>query len=418
MALQKRKRKNDIEVYSDITNRPGRILERRQELLDKITKSDTYLPDSILHDDLDKGMLNFVTNNFVVNSDGKKIPVIPKILTIQRWGEFTNNWEFSDDDGNITVPFITVVRKPDVQPGTNLSTHKTIPDRQNFYYAKIPTWDGFRKGADIYKIPQPVGVDITYEVSIVCNKFRDLNKLNKIVMQKFASRQAYTVVKGHYIPIILNSISDSSPLNSIDNRRFYLQTYNFTLLGLIIDKEEFEVKPAISRLLLTTELSTKIRIPKIPLSDDLINIVSVSFIADGTQTLFSVGEVIGMLFNVSINGLLQVKDVHYFHIAGTSRITFVNPPLEGSKVMIIYNRNEQSIVNSIGKTLQIAKENFTYDGTNNILTLSNVIDSVIGLDYNGLLQEENVTYQITNTNQITLLSLPTVGTLIGITYVY
>ena len=30
---------------------------------------------------------------------------------------------------------------------------------------------------------------------------RELNQFNKTIMQKFSSRQAYTFVKGHYIPI-------------------------------------------------------------------------------------------------------------------------------------------------------------------------------------------------------------------------
>ena len=190
-------------------------MERRQELLDRITKSDSYLPDSILHDDLDGGMLDFVKNNFVVVSDGNKIPIIPKILTIQRWGEFANNWEFSNDDGNVELPFIAVIRKPDVQPGTNPVTQRTIPDRRTFHYATVPTWNGTQVGADIYKMPQPVAIDITFEVTIVCNKFRDLNKFNKIVLQKFSSRQAYTSVKGHYIPIILDGIEDNSPVDTI-----------------------------------------------------------------------------------------------------------------------------------------------------------------------------------------------------------
>jgi hypothetical protein len=68
------KRKTDIQIYKG-----KELTERRQELLERITKSDTYLPDSILHDDLDYGMMDFVKKNFVVISDGKKIPVIPKI---------------------------------------------------------------------------------------------------------------------------------------------------------------------------------------------------------------------------------------------------------------------------------------------------------------------------------------------------
>ena len=109
-------KKNDIEIYKD-----KEILARRQELLDKITNADTNLPDSVLHDDLDMGMLEFVKENLKVVSDGDQIPIIPRILTVQRWGEISNNWTFADDDGNMKVPFVGVVRRPDVQPGTNPS---------------------------------------------------------------------------------------------------------------------------------------------------------------------------------------------------------------------------------------------------------------------------------------------------------
>ena len=172
------KRKTDIQIYKG-----KQLTERRQELLERITKSDTYLPDSILHDDLDYGMMDFVKKNFVVISDGKKIPVIPKILTIQRWSQITNTWEFSDEDGNMKVPLIGVIRKPDVQPGTNPSIIRTIPERMQFHYASVATWNGTQMGADIYKIPQPIAVDLSYEVTIVCTKFRDLNKFNKITLK-------------------------------------------------------------------------------------------------------------------------------------------------------------------------------------------------------------------------------------------
>ena len=160
-------------------------------------------------------------------SNGEQVSVIPKILTIQRWGEFTNTWDFADLDGNAKLPFIGVIRRPDVQPGTNPSLQRTIPDRQQFYYASVPTWNGTQMGADIYRIPQPVAIDITYEISVVCTKFRDLNKFNQIVLQKFSSRQAYTTVKGHYIPIVLDSIEDNTPVD-LDSRRFYIQNYNIS----------------------------------------------------------------------------------------------------------------------------------------------------------------------------------------------
>jgi hypothetical protein len=61
-------------------------------------------------------------------------------------------------------------------------------------------------GPDIYKIPQPVPVDIKYQVPIVCNRMREANTLNQRVMETFASRQAYQTIKGHYIPIINDGI--------------------------------------------------------------------------------------------------------------------------------------------------------------------------------------------------------------------
>ena len=102
---------------------------------------------------------------------------------------------------------------------------------------------------DVYTIPQPVPVDITYDVKIISNRMRELNIFNRKVMQKFTSRQAYTFVKGHYIPIILSSLSDESVIDTED-RRYYQQNYQLQLQGFLIDEEEFEVKPAITRNLL------------------------------------------------------------------------------------------------------------------------------------------------------------------------
>ena len=83
------KRKNNINVYNKVTELGKDVTDNRQSLLDRITKSDSYLPDSLYHDDLDMGMLDFVKENFIVVTDGDQIPIIPKILTLQRWGEFT-----------------------------------------------------------------------------------------------------------------------------------------------------------------------------------------------------------------------------------------------------------------------------------------------------------------------------------------
>ena len=406
------KKKNDISVYQG-----NELVDRRQELLDKITQGDSYLPDSVLHDDLDLGMLEFVKNNFKVVSDGDEIPIIPKILTLQRWGEFTNTWDISDLDGNIKIPFISVIRKPDVQPGTNPSLQRTIPDRQQFHYASVPTWNGTQMGADIYRIPQPVAVDISYEVTILCTRFRDLNKFNQIVLQKFSSRQSYTTVKGHYVPIVLDTVEDNTPVD-IESRRFYLQNYKFTLLGFLIDEEEFEIKPAVSRLFLMNEFIKSNNYEKKFMTKN-IEITIAKFTADGTNTVFSVGETIGILFTVEINGIVQTRDDDFFHVGYTSKISFESAPSVGSIITIKYYKGKSNVfIDSSGNPRQVSTEDFEYTGESLTFTTTNTIDSVVSFDLNGLTQLEGEAFEVSGRTTLTLLGTPRVGTIVGVTYLH
>ena len=410
-----------INVYGKKDTYQGEhVGKRRQELLDMITKSDSFLPDSILHDDLDKGMLDYVKKTFMVVSDGVQIPIIEKILTIQRWGEFTANWEFSDGDGNVKLPFIAIIRKPDVQFGTNPSIQRTIPERHQFHYATVPTWDGTAMGADIYKIPQPIPCDITYDITIVCNKFRDLNKFNKIVLQHFTSRQAYTKVKGHYIPIILNSIEDNTPMETMDGRRFYMQTYKFIMLGFLIDSDEFEVKPAISRSFLVNESLGGATFKKRYIAKT-IDVVISTIVAGENQTIFTVGESINVLFNVAINGIVQEKNVHYRHLGGTSNIIFdlAGTPSIGDVVTVNYYKGKNDkMYDQFGNELQVGRETFTYDGSDLSFTLSQKINTVISIATNGLIEFEEENYQLTDKNEVTLTGAPVNGSRIDFVYLY
>jgi hypothetical protein len=232
------------------------LLPRRHELLDKINKDGTYLPKSLLHADLDRGFLDFVKDDLKVVVEGKTIPTVDIIVTTQNWSQFTETWNFQNIDKNTEPPFITTIRTPEVKFGTNPSLLYNIPNRRQYFYAQVPTWDGQRNGMDVYTIPQPVPVDITYSVKIICNRMRELNKLNQVILEKFASRQAYAVIKGHYIPIVMGAITDESVVD-VEKRKYYIQSYEFTMLGFLIDEDEFEVAPAITRVLQVVEIDKK-----------------------------------------------------------------------------------------------------------------------------------------------------------------
>lgn len=232
--------------------------ERRQQMLDDITNNGTFLPKGVLHADLDLGMLDFVKDKLKLVVSEKNVPTINKIITNQNWSQFVETWNFQDLDKNVSLPFIATVRMPEVKYGTFQGGAANIPNRRQFFYYTVPTWDGQRKGADVYKIPQPIPVDITYNVKLFCNRMSEINEFNKIVMQTFTSKQAYQQIKGHYIPIILDDVSDESA-KDLEKRKYYIANYKFTMKGLLIDEEEFQISPAISRQVSMFEVDTKVK---------------------------------------------------------------------------------------------------------------------------------------------------------------
>ncbi len=220
--------------------------ERRQEMLDDIGDKGTFLPKGVGGEDMDETFVDFITNDLKISVDGEVVPVL--FLTIQRWSEFSKTWTFTDKYKDIKFPFITIVRKPDMQVGENQAGLYNIPGKRTYTYMKVPTFDGSRKGIDLYKVPQPTPVNLLYEVRIFTNRMRDLNKFNTEIQKKFQSRQSYINVKGHPMPVHLESIGDESNVDDFENKRFYIQLFEMKLLGYLLDEEDFEVIPTINRI--------------------------------------------------------------------------------------------------------------------------------------------------------------------------
>jgi len=226
----------------------------KQYIANYLKDNKNNLPRGIDHADLDNGFVEWVNKDLGVVVDGEKIPV--SFLTAQRWTEFTRNWQNSDKYKNIKIPFISVVRNPDAQPGTNPADFK-IPVRKDFPYMTIQTWDGNKKGANVYTMPQPVGIDLTYNVRFFTYRMNELNVLNQKVLTTFASAQAYVNIKGHYFPIMLETIGDESTIDDIDGKRYYVQTYELRMMAYLLNEEEFKIKPALERAIMSYEVQDK-----------------------------------------------------------------------------------------------------------------------------------------------------------------
>ena len=302
---------------------PKTLLARRHQMADMISEDGTYLPKSLLHADLDRGFMDFVKESLETIVEGSKVPVVDILITSQNWSQFVETWNFQNIDKNVEPPFITVIRTPEVKYGNNPSVTYNIPNRRTYYYMQVPTWDGQRHGMDIYKIPQPVPVDIKFTVAIVCNRMREINKFNQNVMQTFASRQAYQVIKGHYIPIINDNITDESVMD-VDKRKYYIQKYDFTMMGFLMDENDFEVTPAISRTftMIETDFTKKRKKPKRPepnipkesIFDYEVSATSDTNLFDYTCDLNLIESTNVANFQVYINNFFYGVDQEYIQI--------------------------------------------------------------------------------------------------------
>lgn len=254
--------------------------ERRKDILDGIADKGTFLPKGVLEEDMDQSVVDFVGSDtgFGLSIDGEKVPVI--FLTIQRWSEFSKTWQFSDKYKNIELPFITIIRKPDIQQGQNQAGLWNIPGNRTYTYMKVPTWDGIRQGVDLYKVPQPTSVDMTYEIRLFTNRMKDLNKFNRIIQRAFQSRQCYINVNGHPMPLHLESIGDESNIDDFENRRFYVQLFEVKLLGYILDEDDFEIVPTINRMMVTTEIDEQVIINNNIIFEPNIKLNDVNFTFD------------------------------------------------------------------------------------------------------------------------------------------
>ena len=239
--------------------------QRAREIAENIQQGRGYLPESVLHEDYDKGFIKFMEEECElilprVNAENEEIvdktPVV--FLSLQRWREFEKTWSFSDPTENPVMPFITVVRRIDSRIGQTPSTLYTIPDRKLFPYMYVRTYNGNTNGVDVYQVPQPVPIDMTYEVRLFSTKMRDLNKFNLIMLRHFTSLQKYINVNGHYTPLTLQEVSDESQIDNVEGRRFYVQSYEIVLSGNLIDKDEFKVTPAVQQVIVVQEVSNNV----------------------------------------------------------------------------------------------------------------------------------------------------------------
>jgi len=214
-------------------------MERIEELM-RLTDTNTkYLPRTILLEDIDQALFDHAnSNDMKVVIDGDVAPVF--YLDNDRWGELSKTWKFVDNDKNIPTPYITI-RRTAKEKGTRIGGKFRIPQPRKFRYLDVPILDN---GQIIYlrfKMPEPVNVDLTYEVSLFTKYRVDVNLYDEQMLKNFASRQVYLNIKGNPIPLLFEGFDEANPIENIDGDRFFVSRYTIKALGFIQDEKEFEI---------------------------------------------------------------------------------------------------------------------------------------------------------------------------------
>lgn len=215
-------------------------LDRIEELMRATNKKSTYLPRSIKLEDIDIEVKNFIDegDELKLVLDDQKVPVF--YLENDRWGEFSKTWKYMDNDKNVPTPYITL-RRILKEPGTRLGGRWTVAQRKRFRYLDVPILDEGQIINLRFKVPQPINVDLTYEVRLFTKYREDVNVYDTIFLKTFASRQAYINVKGNYMPVILENMEEANTIENIDGDRYYSAIYRIRAMAFLQDEEEFEI---------------------------------------------------------------------------------------------------------------------------------------------------------------------------------
>lgn len=258
------KGKNYIDKLQHTTKSFG--LERRRNLTKEILKNGTPLPKPLQYKDIDDAFKNFVEQTLDVSFDGIKIPTII-LLSNQRFSEYAQSWKYVDNNKNMLMNFKTITRDNNPKVGDNQGGLWNIPGERMYPIAKIPVLD--KNGTEsllIYKMKQPFCVDLLYDISLLTNKYDLLNIFNEKIIDKFKSRQCYIRVNEHFIPMILEDISDESEYN-IDDRKFFSQTFHIKVMAYIINEKDFEVEQVPKRIIMSYEGSKNKKKPEINVNE-------------------------------------------------------------------------------------------------------------------------------------------------------
>lgn len=216
-------------------------VERRRNLAKEVLKDGSPFPQTLEYKDIDAEFKKWVEDELDMTYDGTKVPTV-LLFSNQRFSEYIQSWFAIDDKRNFKMNFKAITRENNPKEGSLYGSSRNIPGERTYLMKRVAARDKNNREYFIeYRVKQPFCIDMLYTVTLVTNKYELLNDFNQKVNDKFKAINAYMRPNGHYIGMKLTDISDESDY-SIDDRRFYSQSYRITVMAYIITPDSFVVE--------------------------------------------------------------------------------------------------------------------------------------------------------------------------------
>ena len=295
--------------------------DRHRSYPKTILQDAPIFPKPLEYEDIDNAMFNFVDEYIPMVIKGKSTPTFT-LYSNQRFSEYSQSWEHTDEDGNLLMNFKTISRENNPKPGENQGGYWNIPgNKRHTLLIRDVLEDNGEEAYEIYSMGQPFAVDLTYRISIITDLFENINAFNQKINDLFKARQCYIRPNGHFLPVTLEDINDNTEY-TISERKFYNQTVTVKVMAYIISEDDFKIEKKPKRIKLFMQGDVRRPKPEINI-DEFFNDkighteieLTIDFQAFHTKTNFDIDTDFIVerteLYNVR-NYRLSVNDTPYY----------------------------------------------------------------------------------------------------------
>lgn len=231
----------------NLKRKPFASMKRFENAKDAF-KANTVFPKAVEYDDIDKAVLEFVNNEIkLLDNEGKFAPTFT-LFSNQRFSEYSQTWQHTDEYGNLLMDFKTVNRQTNPNWGRNQGGMHNIPgDRRYTVQVKEVLDDNGTESYEVYSMTQPLSVDLQYTISYITADWHKLNNFNTRLNELFKAIQCYIKPNGWYMPMTLSSVDDQTEY-AIDNRKIYIQSATVEVKAIISPESSYKIEKFPKRL--------------------------------------------------------------------------------------------------------------------------------------------------------------------------